>query len=171
MTKVPAKQRATRVPSAKGLDTVPPSSALLSSKVEENLFSAVPKDYTLWSTIPKDSLEGADLGSIRVDNYPMCCGAGIAHSFIYSNHIPAGQKNVVIREIERRLKSQLRGIGMLIINDSQINAWKKSLFDNGWTCVTASSNPAHFNDTTVYLFTKTFGAKKVELPKKESVAA
>lgn len=172
MTKLNAKQRATRVPSTKGLKDVPPSAVLL-SKVDkvESIFSAVPKDYSLWSSIPFESLESFDLGVIRIENFPMCCGAGIAHSFMYSNNFTANQKIQALAEIERRFRSQFRGIGMLIVNDEQLPVWQKSLLEQGWQCVTASSNPVHSNQTIVYLFTKTFGAKTVELPKKKSVAA
>lgn len=169
MTKLNAKQRAIRVPSAKGFKDVPPSSSLTSSTVP--LFSAVPKNYSLWSAVPSEDMEGYDLGAIKVDNFPMCCGAGIAHSFVYSNNLNAKQKDQAIAEIERRLQAQQRGIGMLIVNDSQIKYWNTALFDRGWECVTASSNPVHSNHTIIYLFTKTFGAKKVELPKKKSIAA
>ena len=169
MTKTNAKQRAVRVPSAKGFKDVLPSMSLFRST--DPLFSAVPKNYSLWSAVPPETMEGYDLGAIQVDNFPMCCGAGIAHSFAYSNGLSSKQKDQAIAEIERRLQAQQRGIGMLIVNDTQLKYWDTVLFNRGWECVTASSNPVHYNKTIVYLFTKTFGAVNVELPKKKSVAA
>lgn len=170
--------RARRVPSSAGLKDIPPSAVLKKKKdleikqeppaVDLSMFTAPPKDFNFFDDM--NDVVGFDLRNVTVEGYPNCCGAGIGHGFHSAMQANAKQRELVVKEIDRRFRAQQRGIGMLIVNQEQVNYFYKELEAAGFTCVAACTNPVHTNQTRVYLYIKTYG-RPVEVPKSKSVAA
>ncbi len=168
--------RARRVPTSAGLKDIPPSKILKKNMeikqeppaVDLSMFTAPPKDFNFFDDM--NDIAGFDLRNVTVEGYPGCCGAGIGHGIYSAMNGNADQRKKVVKEIDRRFRAHQRGIGMLILNHEQVNYFYKELEAEGFTCVSACTNPVHSNSTRVYLYIKTYG-KPVEIPKSKSVAA